>query len=400
LPKYRRAAFDRAHYYKWVTEETRMLRKFILAFALLLGTVDAIAAEIGVTNTSILVGQSAAFTGAAAQLGIQMNAGTKVYLDHINSLGGIHGRKIELKTRDDKYEGNLCVENTKKFIEEDKVFSLISYVGTPTTAAAMPVFTAAKVPLIGPFTGAESLRDPVNRYIFNVRASYYDETEKIVEQLVSTGVKKIAVFYQNDAYGQAGLKGVEKAMAKRSMKIAALATVERNTVKVETAVKSVNDAKPDAVIMISAYTSIAEFVRQMKKAGSAAQFHNVSFVGSKALADALGKDGYGVVISQVVPFPFSPATPVAKEYQELMSKAGIKDYNFSSLEGFIVAKVFVEGLRRAGKDLTREKFITALETMSNYDAGGFVVGFSPKSHSGSQYVELTMIGREGKSFVK
>jgi len=353
----------------------------------------------GVTATTILLGQSAAFSGAAAQLGIQMSAGTKAYLDYVNARGGVNGRKIELKTRDDKYESNLSAENTKAFIDEDKVFALISYVGTPTMVTAMPILTAAKVPLVGPFTGAEVLRTPVNRYIFNVRASYYDETEKIVEQLVSTGNKNIAVFYQNDAYGQAGLKGVEIAMTRRNLKISALGTVERNTVKVEDAVKKINGAKPDGVVMISAYTSIAEFVSQMKKSGSAAQFHNVSFVGSKALADKMKDEGYGVAISQVVPYPWSPTVPVVKEYQQVLKTAGNTDYNFSSLEGFIVAKVMVEGLKRAGRDLTREKLIAALEGMSNVDIGGFNVNFSPTNHSGSKFVDLTMIGRGGK-FVK
>jgi ABC-type branched-subunit amino acid transport system substrate-binding protein len=350
----------------------------------------------GVTAKTIVLGESAAFTGPAAQLGIQMNAGTKAYFDHVNAQGGVYGRKIELKTRDDKYEANLCIENTKKFIEEDKVFGLISYVGTPTTVAAMPIFTEAKVPLIGPFTGAEALRTPVNRYIFNVRASYYDETEKIVEQLVSTGNHKIAVFYQDDAYGQAGLKGVQIAMDKRNLKIAALGKVERNTIKVEDAVKAINAVEPDGVVMISAYTSIAEFVRQMKKAGSTTQFHNVSFVGSKALADALKDEGHGVAISQVVPFPWSPSVTIVKEYQDVMTKAGNTDFNFSSLEGYIVGKVMVEGLKRAGKDLSREKLITALEGMNNVDIGDFVVSFSPTNHSGSKYVDLTMIGRGGK----
>ncbi|MGC2518562.1 MAG: ABC transporter substrate-binding protein [Burkholderiales bacterium] len=353
----------------------------------------------GLTSSSIVLGQSAAFSGPAAQLGIQMNLGAKAYFDQINAHGGVYGRKIELKTRDDKYEGALCAENTKKFIQEDKVFALFAYVGTPTTVAAMPIFTEAKVPLIGPFTGAEALRNPVNRYIFNVRASYFDETEKIVEQLVSTGIKNIAVFYQNDAYGQAGLKGMELAMARRNMKIATTATVERNTVKVEDAVKKINAVHPDAVVMISAYTSIAEFVRQMKKAGSAAQFHNVSFVGSKALADALGSEGYGVVISQVVPFPWSQSVAVVKEYQQMLTQDGNKDFNFSSLEGFIAAKVTVEGLKRAGRNLTREKLISELETMNNVDLGGFIVNFSPTSHSGSQYVDLTMIGHGG-NFIK
>ncbi len=351
----------------------------------------------GVTAKSILLGQSAAFSGPAAQLGIQMNIGTKAYLDHINARGGVYGRKIALKTRDDRYEANLCADATTKLIEEDKVFALISYVGTPTTAAAMPIITNARVPLVGPFTGAELLRTPVNRYIFNVRASYYDETEKIVDLLVSNGNTNIAVFYQDDNYGLAGLKGVEIAMAKRNLKISALGKVERNTIKVEDAVKSINAARPGGVVMISAYTSVAEFVRQMKKAGSITQFYNVSFVGSKALADALKDEGYGITISQVVPFPWtSSGVRVVKEYQEIMTKAGNTDFNFSSLEGFIVAKVMVEGLKRAGKDLTREKLIAALESMNNVDLGEFVVSFSPTNHSGSKYVNMTMIGRGGK----
>jgi len=353
----------------------------------------------GVTSNAIVLGQSAAFTGPAAQLGIQMHIGTMAYLDYVNAQGGVHGRKIELRTRDDRYEANLCLENTKKFIAEDNVFALISYVGTPTTAAAMPIISEAKVPLVGPFTGAELLRAPVNRYIFNVRASYYDETERIVEQLVSTGNRKIAVFYQDDSYGQAGLKGVEIAMAKRNMKIVALGKVERNTVKVEEAVKNIGVSQPDGVVMISAYTSIAEFVRQMKKTGSSPVFHNVSFVGSKALADALKDEGYGVAISQVVPFPWSRSVLVVREYQEILSKAGRKDFNFSSLEGFIVAKVMIEGLKRAGRDLTREKLVTALETMNKVDLGDFTVSFSPTNHSGSKFVDLTMIGRGGK-FIK
>ncbi len=372
-----------------------MMRIYLTMLAALLAF-PAFGQAPGVTAKSILLGQSAAFTGPAAQLGIQMNLGTKAYLDYINARGGVYGRKIALKTRDDRYEANLCVDATKKLIQEDKVFALISYVGTPTTGAAMPVITEAKIPLVGPFTGAELLRTPVNRYIFNVRASYYDETEKIVEQLVSTGNKKIAVFYQDDSYGQAGLKGVEIAMGKRNMKIVALGKVERNTVKVEDAVKSINAAQPDGVVMISAYTSIAEFIRLMKKAGSTTQFHNVSFVGSKALADALKDEGYGVAISQVVPFPWSPSVQIVKEYQQIMTKAGNTDFNFSSLEGFIVAKVMVEGLKRAGKDLTRDKLIAALESMNNVDLGEFVVSFSPTNHSGSKYVDLTMIGRGGK----
>jgi branched-chain amino acid transport system substrate-binding protein len=299
-------------------------------------------------------------------------------------------------SEDDGYDPSRAAAASKKLIEEHKVFALLGYVGTPTGAAHLPVVIQARVPLVGMFTGAEVLRAPMNRYVFHVRASYYDETEKIVEQIVSTGGKKIAVFYQDDSYGQAGLKGTEIAMTKRGLKIAALGTVERNTVKVENAVKTINAAQPDAVVMISAYTSCAEFIRQMKKMGSATTFYNVSFVGSKALSDALGKEGTGVAISQVVPFPWSRAVPVVKEYQQLSAKAGNPDFNFSAIEGFLVAKVFVEGLKRTGKDLNRERFIDAMEKMNDVDVGGFVVSYSPKNHAGSKFVDLTIIARDGK----
>jgi len=236
----------------------------------------------------------------------------------------------------------------------------------------------------------------VNRYVFHVRASYYDETEKIVEQVVSTGGKKISVFYQNDAYGEAGRKGVELALERRKMKIHSSGTVERNTVKVEDAVKAISSSEPDAVVMVSAYTSCAEFIRQMKKVGSGATFYNVSFVGAKALADALGADGSGVAISQVVPFPWGTSVPVVKDYQALAKKAGLTDYNFSAMEGFLTAKVMVEGLKRAGKSPTREGLVDALEGMRDVDLGGFYVSYSPTNHAGSKFVDLTIIGRNGK----
>ncbi|MFL6573022.1 MAG: ABC transporter substrate-binding protein [Burkholderiales bacterium] len=349
----------------------------------------------GVTADKIRLGQSAVFSGPAAQLGIQMRNGIKAYFDHVNETGGVHGRKLELVTEDDFYEASKAAEASKKLIEQHKVFALLGYVGTPTGVAHLPVVTEAKVPLVGMFTGAEVLREPINRYVFHVRASYYDETDKIVEQVVSTGGKKISVFYQADAYGEAGRKGTEIALTKRGMKIHASGTVERNTVKVEEAVKIINASEPDAVVMVSAYTACAEFIRQMKKAGSAASFYNVSFVGSKALADALGKEGVGVAISQVVPFPWGRSIPVVKEYQALSEKAGFRDYNFSALEGFLTAKVMVEGLKRSGKDLTREKFVDTMEKLEA-DLGGFYVSYSPKNHAGSRFVDLTIVGQAGK----
>ncbi len=369
-----------------------MKKNLLILFAVL---VSETAAAQGVSADKIRLGQAAVFSGPAAQLGIQMRNGIKAYFDYVNEAGGVHGRKLELVTEDDFYEPARAPAASKKLIEEHKVFALLGYVGTPTGAAHLPVVNQAKVPLVGMFTGAEILRDPLNRYVFHVRASYYDETDKIVEQVVSTGGRKIAVFHQADSYGEAGRKGTEIALAKRGMKIHSTGTVERNTVKVEEAVKTIHASQPDAVVMVSAYTSCAEFIRQMKKAGSGAIFYNVSFVGSKALADALGKDGYGVAISQVVPFPWARSLPVVKEYQGLATKAGYTDYNFSAMEGFLTAKVMVEGLKRAGRDLTRDKFVEAMEKM-DVDLGGFYVSYSPKNHAGSKFVDLTIIGQEGK----
>jgi ABC-type branched-subunit amino acid transport system substrate-binding protein len=371
------------------------MKKLVLAI-LACAALPAAAQQPGVTADRILLGQAAVFTGPAAQLGIQMRNGIKSYFDFVNEKGGVHGRKLELVSEDDGYDPTKAPAASQALIEKQKVFALLGYVGTPTGVAHLKVTTAAKVPLVGMFTGAEVLREPMNRYVFHVRASYYDETDKIVEQVVSTGGRKISVFYQDDAYGEAGRKGTEIALAKRNMKIHSTGTVERNTLKVEKAVEAINASAPDAVVMVGAYAACAEYIRQMKKAGSASQFYNVSFVGSKALSDALGKEGVGVAISQVVPFPWATGVPVVKEYQALAKKAGFADYNFSAMEGFLVAKVMVEGLRRTGKNLTRENFVDAMEKMQDVDVGGFFVTYSPKSHTGSKFVDLTIIGREGK----
>ena len=371
----------------------------VTALAAMLGLQAARGAETGVTNELVVIGQSCALTGPAQELGSEMRLGAQAYFNQVNQAGGVHGRQIKLVTLDDGYEPDRAAANTKKLINEEKVFSLFGYVGTPTANASLPIFTEAKVPFFGAFTGAESLRNPFNRYIFNVRASYFDETEKIVEQLTSLGVRNIAVFYQNDAYGQAGLTGVQRALTRRNMKIVSTATVERNTVAVDAAVKTLAPGQPDVIIMISAYKSIAAFVKAAKQAGYTGQFHNVSFVGSRALAEELGPEGYGVAISQVMPFPFASSLPVVRDYLQAMKLASSAQASFTSLEGYVAARVFVEGLKRAGKDLTRDKFIAALETLSYADIGGFNVNFTPKSHNGSIYVDLTMIGRN-KSFVR
>jgi branched-chain amino acid transport system substrate-binding protein len=369
-----------------------------IGVALVLMAMANAQAETGVTDRKILLGQSAAFSGPAAQLGLQLNSGAKTYFDQVNAAGGVYGRKIEIIQKDDKYEADLAAANTKALIENDGVFALFGYVGTATSNAALPIFTQAKVPFFAPYTGAQSLREPLNRQIFNIRASYNDETEYLVDRLANLGTKNIAVFYQNDAYGKAGLAGVEQAMKKRNLRIAEMATVERNSSDVSAAVAKLLPKRPDAIIQISTYAASSALVKEMHKAAYTGMFYNVSFVGSQALADTLDKDGVGVVISQVVPFPWSPSIPVVAEYTKSMEKAGNKNLNFSSFEGYLAAKVFVEGLKRAGSGLTREKLVSALESInrSSYDAGGFDVSFSPSNHNGSKYVDMTVISKDKK----
>lgn len=355
------------------------------------------AAEVGVTDTEVRIGQFAAFTGPAAELGKRLQLGILAHFTAINKAGGINGRSLKLISRDDGYEPEKAAAAVKALIEEDKVFALIGSVGTPTTLAAVPAINAAGIPLIGPFTGAQALREPFNRNLFHVRASYYDETERIVQHLTTVGITKIAVFYQNDSYGKAGLEGVMRALTKRNLKPAATVTVERNSVDVAAPLAEILKVSPGAVIQISAYKSCAALINQAKAKSYGGQFFNVSFVGSKALAEELGSVSLGVGISQVVPFPHIPSSIVVREYQQRMTEAGNKDFDFSSMEGFLAAKVFTEGLRRAGpKNLSRDSLVTALESLRDYNMGGFSVNYSAKSHEGSRYTDMTIIGREGK----
>ena len=346
----------------------------------------------------IVLGQSAAFTGPAAQLGIQFHQGAKLFFDQLNAQGGVGKRQVEICTLDDGYEPDRCAENTKKLMADD-VFALFGYIGTPTSLAALPLFTKEKVPFFGPFTGAEALRQPFNRLVFHVRASYYDETALIVRQLTNLGIKKIAVFYQNDAYGKAGLDGVVRALTEQKLAPAATATVERNSVDVKAAVEKLVAAKPDAVVQIAAYAGSAAFVRAARKAGFGGTFYNVSFVGTQALADELGKDGAGVVVSQVMPSPYQPSRQITREFLEAIKKGGDKvQANYSSMEGYVAARVFAEGLRQAngsGK-ITRDGLIAGLEGLGSQAISGFQVSYSATDHAASHFVEMSMLTGDGR----
>lgn len=376
---------------------TGLLAMFVAGvFGTATGTAQA---ETGVTADTILIGQSAPMSGPASQLGQQMNQGAKLYFNAVNAAGGVNGRKIELKVLDDFYEPDATARNTKTLIDNTKVFALFGYVGTPTSLAALKLATPAGVPFFAPYSGAMALREPFARNVFHVRASYNDETAAIVQQIRTTGLKRIAVIYNEDAYGKAGLDGVQRALgtaAGQGVTLAAQASVPRNTADVKSAVGTVLAQKPEAIVVISAYQTVAALVKSAQEQGYAGQFYNVSFVGTKALANTLGKAGGGVIISQVMPYPYSGASPLVRDYQKLLKSDGISDFDYGSIEGYIAARVFVEGLKRAGHDLTREKLITALESMGNYDVGGFNVNFSPSNHVGSKFVEMTIINSNGQ----
>jgi branched-chain amino acid transport system substrate-binding protein len=341
----------------------------------------------------IIFGQSVVLSGPASELGREMQLGAQAMFDSVNAAGGIKGRKIVLRTLDDGYEADRAAANTRRLVADADVLALFGYVGTPTSLPSIAIATEARVPFFGAFTGAQGLREPFNRYVFNVRASYFDETELIIKQLTAEGLTRIAVFYQNDSYGQAGLAGVNRALAARNMKVMASGTVERNTVDVAKAVDAMIAAKPEAIVMISAYTSCAEFIKQAKARGVFARFANVSFVGTRPLAKALGNNASGVMISQVMPSPWSERYPWVVEYQKAM-KARNEQLSYTSLEGFFAARVAVDALRRGG-DASREAFMKALESMREMSYSGFRVAFSPSDHNASSFVELTVLDRSG-----
>ncbi|MBF6991049.1 ABC transporter substrate-binding protein [Cupriavidus sp. IK-TO18] len=356
--------------------------------------------ESGVTADTILLGQSAALTGPARSLGKQMNAGARLYFDHINQQGGIFGRKIRLEVLDDYYEPEPAAKNTRKLIEEERVFALFGYVGTPTSQAALPLATEARVPFFGPYTGARSVREPRSRYVFHVRAGYSDEATAILRQIQTTGLKRVAVVYNDDAYGKAELEELERAVksaADSGVRLVAREAVVRNTMEIGDAMQGVLKASPDTVVMISAYRTAGAFVKEALRRGYNGQFYNVSFVGTQALANEVGAKGSGVIISQVMPHPGNATLPVVREYLRLLQAEGKpNEFDYASIEGYIAAKAFAEGLRRAGKDLTREKLVTALESMRSVDLGGFIVNFTPENHVGSRFVEMTVINSKGQ----
>ncbi len=357
-------------------------------------------AEPGLTDSTITIGMSAPFSGPNGAYGLDMRQTIQAYFEQVNKGGGIAGRKLELVALDDGYETERTVANTKALLGDKNAFALLAYYGSsPTTEAMNTVFGPAKVPLVGTISGAATLREPPSanpntRYMFNVRASYADETEAIVSQLVSLGMTRIAVFYQNDGFGKSGLDGVTAALKKHKLTPAAVGTVERNSLDVGKAVEAIAKSSPQAVVMVTLYKPTAAFVKAMKKAGQMPMLMTLSPVGAEQLVQELANDARGIGISQVVPYPWNDVVPVVREYQKLAAKPGA--YSYYGMEAYLMARTLVEGLKRAGKDLSRDKLVSALEGMGNADFGGYRVNYTGSSRLGSRFVELTVVGPGGK----
>ena len=371
----------------------------IAAAAVVIAASFAAHAENGITADKIIFGQAAALDGPAAALGQGMREGILAAFAEANKAGGVKGHKLELISRDDGYDPNRSIQAAKQLIDQDKVFALIGSVGTPTSAAVQPIATDAGIPFIGAFTGAEFLRTPYKGNVVNVRASYFQETETMVEHLTKDlGVSRIAIFYQDDAFGQAGLAGVKRALDRRKMALVAEGAYERNTTAVKRALLTIRQAKPEAVIMIGAYQPCAEFIKVAREIKLDAVFVNISFVGTEALAKELGRDGSGVVVTQVVPFPTDTSISLVAHYQAA-HKAVKADATpgFVSLEGYVVGRMVVRALEKipANAPITRASLLDVI-SHSTFDLGGVTLSYGPDNNRGSDHVFLTVIQPDGR----
>ncbi len=352
-------------------------------------------AETGVTRNTIRIGQSAGITGPVAGSVKEQIAGAQVYLRTINASGGVAGRRIELVTHDDGFDAKRTPDNVRKLIDEDKVFALFMVRGTPQNESILPIIAAQKVPLVAPLTGAITLHRPVNRYVFNVRAKYQDEVARAINHLATSGMSRIGIFYANDGFGRDVLEGYSAALQARGVQPAATASFARPMGDITQSVAAMNKANPQAVLVIGSGSEAARIIRELRRAGSEAQFVTLSNNAADSFIRELGDDARGLIITQVVPGTNSSQMTLASEYRSLAKQQGVEPSN-AGMEGFMSAKVLVEGLRRAGPDLTRERLVTALEGMRDYDLGGILISYSAERHTGSSFVEMSIVSSTGK----
>ncbi len=354
-------------------------------------------ADPGVTKSSIHLGMSSPFTGPNGGYGVAMRVGVEAALAEVNAGGGVNGRTLKLTAIDDGYETERSVANTHKLIDEEKVFALIAYYGSSPTTAAMKVFGDAGVPLVGTISGAGTLREPVNRFMFNLRASYADETAATINHLVGIGITNVAVFYQDDGFGKSGLEGVVRTLEKHGLKPSATAAIARNATDASEAVKVIAAASPQAVVMVTLLKPTAAFVKAMRATGQQPQFVTLSPIGADLLVKDMGAaNARGIGITQVMPYPWNDALPLVRHYRKAIAAIDKNaEANYYGLEGYVAGRVMIEGLKRIDGEPTREKLIAALEK-SPIDLKGFKVQYSPTDHYGSHFVEITILDRNGR----
>ena len=366
---------------------------------LLAASLSAAGSLLAADEPVIKFGQSAALSGPTRELGEGMKAGLEAAFNEINANGGIHGYQLELVPKDDGYEPEAAIVNTRELIEEEQVFALIGPVGTPTSTAAQPIATESGVPYIGAFTGAEFLRDAQSLpNVINVRASYFQETEEMAARLSQDlGLDTVSIFYQDDSYGRAGLAGLRRAVEIYGMEIREEVSYPRNTEAVKLALLDLRRAGAEAVVIIGAYQPAATMIRWARKLNYSPYFINISFIGSEALARTLGEDGEGVYVTQVVPFPEDASLPVVAEYQAAMRRMeSSATPSFVTLEGYLAGRLAAEGLRLAGPEPTREGFLRALKTSGEINLSGFPLSYGLNDNQGSDQVYLTVIDENGR----
>jgi ABC-type branched-subunit amino acid transport system substrate-binding protein len=352
-------------------------------------------AEPGITSNKIIIGQSAAFTGSPSEEVRQATAGAIVYFDRVNEQGGIFGRKIILESLDDGFEPKRTVENTKKLLGEKNAFALFLYRGTPTTEAILPLIRDAKVPLIAPVTGASLFHEPMSRYLFNVRPKYRDEVRLAVRQLSTMGMQRLAVLASDDSFGADALEGLKSAVKEYKLPEPTVAKYDRTTGVVDGAVTTILAAQPQAVLMFCTPKPCDAFIKQFRKQGGKVPLSTLSNLSSRPFFQGLGDDVRGLGITQAFPNPRNTTIPISKEFQDMLKVKADLSESYPALEGFVSAKVLVEGLRKAGPHPTREGLVAALESLKGFDLGGINLNFSPTSRDGSDFIELTVIGRNG-----
>ena len=358
----------------------------LLLFAHLAGAAPA---------ADIIVGQSAEFSGQS--IAKENTQGANVYFELINRAGGVHGRPVRLISLDDERKKDRTIRNTEQLITQDKAVALFGYRSTPSVEAVLPLLTKHQVPLVAPFTGAGTLRDPRHPYLFHLRASYREEAAKLVEHLTTLRVTRIAILHQDDAFGKDGLAGFVSQLKERRIEPLAVASYSRESLDVSTALQTIWAAKPDAVLMACTPKACVDFIKRARKLGIGPHLYTLSNVNSQEFLTGLGDAGRGVVISQVVPFPWDTGKPVIREFHQALKKvSNPPPITYATAEGYIAAKLLVDALRRAGPNPTPERLNTALQAGKPYDLGGLTVQGGPERTAGSGLVEITIVGRGGK----